>query len=108
MKKEQRLGYLILNEIETPLGECCLCTWCKFAEWSGDCEEADLDCKHPLWQVSEVLAEDAFSGDDCWGFRPKVSREDAVDVIGYHLQDKEVDWASVIRGGKDENRDNAL
>ena len=97
MKKEQRLEYLILNEIETPRGECCLCTWCRFAEWTGGCKDADVDCKHPLWRVCEVLVEDAVYGEDCWGFRPNIKREDAVDIVGMRLQGQEVDWASVGR-----------
>jgi len=43
-----------------------------------------------------------YSG-DCWGFRPGISREDAVDIIGIWLLGEQPDWDTVpqlkIKGG---------
>lgn len=43
MKKAQRLPYLILSSVSTPIGYPCLCVWCKWGEWEGasSCNEED-------------------------------------------------------------------
>lgn len=94
MNKAQREPYLILNNLSD---ECnvVLCCWCKYAEWIGGCGEAYPECKHPLEVVKDRACDDAVWGSDCWAFRPEVSREDAVDVVGIWLRGEAVDWNTV-------------
>lgn len=97
MKKAEREPYLLLTRIELPSpfnGNMGLCHFCGYAEWSGSCDESDLECHHPLWQVPEQ-ADGAWDGTDCWGFRPCYSREDCVDMVGIHLQGLVPDLDSV-------------
>jgi hypothetical protein len=96
MKKAEREPYLILNKLSLPNGGIIsLCSWCKYAQWEGYCEELECDCKHPLWRVRDYVFDDAVQGGDCWGFRPQVSREDAVDMVGIWLTGKAVDWSTI-------------
>jgi len=96
MNKDQREPYLILNSIELPDGaNVVLCSWCKYAEWWGCCGDGGVNCKHPLWRISEYSDNTCDYGYDCWGFRPKVAKQDAVDIVGIYLQGKAVDWDTV-------------
>ena len=99
MKRAQREPWLVLNQVPLP-GTPSLCTWCKYASWSGSCEEAEMDCEHPL----EVIRErsDDVSGEqyDCWGFRPDVAPEDAADIVGMWLRGEQPDWSTVPRLGR--------
>lgn len=107
MKKEKRLEYLILNnlddDISTSMVVCvCLCTWCKYCEWEGgSCEESYPDCNHPVWKVREKEENDCptWQGADCWGFRPAYRREDVVGIVGLWLQGKYVDFNSFPKIG---------
>jgi len=95
MKKKQRAIYWEVAKEELPMpynGILGLCNLCQWAEFSGDCYEGDLDCKHPIWQISDNYI-DTWSGDDCWGFRPKYKLEDTVDMIGVFLQGKMPDMS---------------
>lgn len=105
MKKAEREAYLLLNSLQGDIWkarvECdpCLCLWCRLAEWSGGCEDARLDCRHGIEIVAE-RHEDVWQGDDCWGFRPNVAREDAVDACGIMLTGHYVNWQTVPRKGR--------
>ena len=95
MKAAQREPYLILTKVALPdFGMPILCSFCKYSEWSGCCEEGkEVTCSHPLWQVSEDLVECAQEGCDCWGFRASTKREDAVDIVGIWLRGEYYDGA---------------
>jgi hypothetical protein len=101
MKKAQREPYLILNEVALPNGgNPNLCSWCKYAKWQGYCEDSYPECQHPLQIIQEQSFYIGLDRSDCWGFRPEVSREDAVDVVGIWLQGKAVDWSTVPMIGR--------
>lgn len=108
MKKEARYEYWLLQSLENDLPRqleltTSLCAWCRFASWNGSCADAELDCQHKL----EVVAERSFEvwqGDDCWGFRPYLSREDAVDICGLYLQGHHADWSTVKRLGRKKSK----
>ena len=101
MKKEKRIPYLALIHLDIPIppGNPCLCQFCKYGEWYGNCGEAELECQHRL----EVIGENSFAiwaGKDCWGFRPDISPDVAADIVGYWLRGENVDWATVPLIGK--------
>ncbi len=87
MKKETRQAYNLLTTIATPsMSYPSLCHFCQYAEWWGSCEDAELACTHPLmeqelWEPGEVWA-----GSDCWAFRPKVTPDEAADIVGIWLR----------------------
>ena len=83
MNKAQRDIYREL--IALPPGGYGLCNVCRFAEWKGDCECADLTCHCGIEKVEEQ-AEDIWQGGDCWAFRPAWSLEDTADLVGIFLQ----------------------
>jgi hypothetical protein len=103
MKREERIPYLILTLIEGDMKiprTCSLCAWCRYARWEGSgCDECDLRCDFPVEVVSEK-AYDVWAGNDCWGFKPDIWREDAVDICGLGLQGKWPDMSSVQRLSK--------
>ena len=93
--ESKRALYLVLLTLDgLGLG---LCNACRFAEWSGPCDMPDLDCKHPLgksawgplWSGGRRSPGDVWSGDDCWGFRPKYDIETVADIAGVYLQGHE-------------------
>ena len=98
MQKAKRQAWLILNQVPFP-GTPCLCSWCKFSRWSGDCEDGYMECEHPLDVISEN-SEDVSEGRDCWGFRPNVAPEDAADIVGMWLRGEHPDWSTVPRMGR--------
>ena len=93
----KREVYYVLSQVALPTEdpsrfpdcEASLCYFCKFARWSGSCEDPELECEHPLlrpwdcWEPDEV-----WQGSDCWGFRPDVSIELAAEWVGQRLQGK--------------------
>ena len=93
MNKANREPYRGLTAVRLPdRSTASLCSFCKYAKWHGDCVEAELDCAHPLgpkelWEPWEVWAGD---GADCWGFRPKMSLEEATDMVGIWLRGQRV------------------
>ena len=100
MNKAQREPWFILNLIPWSLfkGETmpCLCAWCRYASWYGNCREAELECSHPL----EVISEESFGpweGNDCWGFRPDIPADVAADITGMWLRQERPNWDSVPR-----------
>ncbi len=101
MNTDKRQPYVELGQVEFHDGcHMTLCGFCRFAEWSGDCGEAECDCKYPLIDRSFAFEQmyDAlqnWEGYDCWGFRPLVSPDVAADIVGIGLQDKTVDWDTV-------------
>jgi len=52
---------------------------------SGGGTDSELLFQHPLERVHE-RDYDVWAGEDCWGFRPAISREDAVDIVGMWLR----------------------
>ncbi len=94
--KQMRQSYLLLNQMGI---EICLCTWCKYAtweRWGSECGESELLCQHPLEVVKEYGPETAWEGQgDCWGFRPWLAQEDAVDIVGMYLRGEYPDWDTV-------------
>lgn len=102
MKKEKRIPYLILTKVEIDDGSSAiLCSFCRYAEWVGEnCEDAECNCHHPLWEVNELEYDAAIYGSDCWGFRPAVSADIAADIVGYWLRREGIDWDTVPLIGK--------
>lgn len=98
LNRAHREPWLVLNQVPFP-GTHCLCTWCRYARWSGSCEEAEADCEHPLGAVQEN-SDDVGAGQDCRGFRPNIAPEDAADVVGIWLNGQQPDWSSVPRRGR--------
>ena len=93
MNKVKRESWLVLTGIALPdNSEVVLCCFCRYAEWQGGCKEAYPECHHPLDIISDACGGGAEIGDDCWGFRPTLSREDAVDIVGIWLQGKAIDF----------------
>ena len=89
MKKDKRNIYLQLANLPTPpIG---LCNMCQYAEFDCVCGGA-LECYHYSFAISE-RCDDAWAGGDCWGFRPKYSFEDTVDMVGLILQGKRADMS---------------
>lgn len=86
MNKEQRQPYREL--IDLIPGGYGLCNFCQYAEWEGwSYCEASLDCKHPLTDViGFVDPEDAWSGSDCWGFRPSETLQEIGVAVGIMLE----------------------
>ena len=80
MKGNQRLIWFILANLPNKYvsGLCC---WCKLADITSSCENADLECIHPIDKVADNSWE-AWSGSDCWAFRPRVKFDFSVDSIG--------------------------
>ena len=96
-----REAYFILTSIDLPQpfdGHISLCHFCKYAEWYGDCYLSELDCHHGLEVVVERCYE-VWEGGDCWGFRPKYSREVAVDIVGLYLTGYSPDFGKLERIG---------
>jgi len=99
VNKEQRQPYLVLSEIYLPQGGFpILCSFCKYGECY--CTDCYCECTHPIDAISdnERHLEYAQTGGDCWGFRPTVKREDAVDIVGIWLTGKAAapksEWAT--------------
>lgn len=99
MKKVEREIYQILaNEVDFNL-----CAFCKYAEFSGSCCEADIDCAHPLVDKSwgfEKQVERANELGDCWGFRPRHKIDFIADIIGQTLAHG---WDGGVSWWQDEN-----
>ena len=93
MKREQRQAYLLLADVELPDGSSAiLCSFCRYAEWSGGCKDAESQCRHPLAdKLALVIAEEqAVEGSDCWAFRPRMSQDVAISMVSNWLQNKDV------------------
>jgi len=91
MDKKQREIYKQL--IELPQEQYGLCGICRFAVWSGCCEDVDLDCHCGIESVEEE-AGNVWGGDDCWAFRPKYGLEDTADMVGILLQGEVPDMSN--------------
>jgi hypothetical protein len=66
MKRELRESYRIIANI----GNLGLCNFCKYASFSGNCCDAELECEHSLPVINnEDHPDNVWSGGDCWGFR---------------------------------------
>ena len=101
--REKKLGYLALADVECSGGFVSLCPFCLFAEQEGDWCDASLECNHPLPVLSEREDWGPWrEGEDCWGFRPRMSVEVAADLVGIWLQGKPVDSRTIpmLQGGK--------
>ena len=95
MNEAQRLPYLALTWVDTPkFGYLAMCHMCRYACWSGSCQDAELDCEHKRYVVADQ-AQDRWQGGDCWGFRPRYARVDCVDVLGILLRGEWPDWETV-------------
>jgi len=72
MKRELRDSYSTIAQI----GGLGLCNFCKYASFSGNCCDSELECEHPLPIINGEKDEDhpynVWSGSDCWGFRPSL------------------------------------
>ena len=96
MKKQQREPYRILTTVPLLSGfGCCICSFCRYAEWTGGCKEPECFCTHPLdciydFDTGEYGQAIWGDGEDCWGFRPKVSREVACEMVSNWLNGKDV------------------
>ena len=103
MNKTQREPWRALTRVMLPKpfdGYMGLCHFCKYAKWTGECLEAELECMQPLWKISEGEHPiDVWNGSDCWGFRPKYDLDASADVVGVYLQGQHPDYES-IRGSK--------
>ena len=69
-----------------------LCNICRYALWSGCCDDADLECHCGIEKVEENSC-DVWSGSDCWAFRPRWTLEDITDMVGIMLQGKHPDMS---------------
>ena len=112
MNKQQRAPYLFLANF--PREGWGLCNWCRFAEWSGDCCAAELECQHPLevingkdWRTEEHPNNVWGDGADCWGFRPKCSLQEMGVVVGIRAsgymarKNKYGEWVAIIPSQRD-------
>lgn len=92
MKGTQRQKYL--NLLEPVEGHYGLCTFCKFAEWTGGMCDSDLFCTHPLPIINEGDGRSFSShphevwgeGVDCWAFRPSRKFEEIAMFVGIFLE----------------------
>ena len=70
-----------------------MCSFCKYAEWQGDCGEQWAECKHPLADKldSDGIIESVQLGEgtDCWAFRPKVDIPTADGMVQNWLLGKD-------------------
>ena len=63
-----------------------LCHFCSYASW-GSCCSPDLDCTHSLEAVAERSIETVWPDcADCWGFRPDIYWDDAVEFTSQRMQ----------------------
>ena len=110
MNKLARQPYLALQEIfpgspSIPP----LCSFCKYALWTGDCCETEMNCEHPLLSCSwefEMMVEGAYEGRDCWGFRPMVTFEVAHGMANNWSLGKDVLLSDDLKIG--EKREKAM
>ena len=94
MKKAQRAPYLALANIALPRGGySLLCSFCRYYGFTGGCGDLEIECRHPLELVAEQCANNVFEhctgegeGADCWGFRPDVKVEDAIEMVSLWLR----------------------
>lgn len=70
MKKEQRQIYRQLVDLAHSRWSG-LCNICRYAEFSGSCEDGDLECHCGIYKIEDERYDDAWSGSDCWAFRPQ-------------------------------------
>jgi hypothetical protein len=78
LKREQREIYWELaDEICSPV-----CCFCKYAEFSGPCEDGDIECKHPIRKVRDWESDRAMQLGDCWAYRPHYKLADIADIVG--------------------------
>jgi hypothetical protein len=89
MKREQRDVYLNLTR---ELDGGCLCSFCKYALWSGGCDDAEVECNHSIESVWEDK-EFPYPGMDCWGFRPKYSLPVIADIVGIIIGNHWESWS---------------
>lgn len=92
---EKRKTYLAL----ATEGLAQLCSFCKFAEFSGGsvCSgESYPECQHPLNDRLGHWNSEPEPGDDCWGFRPTEPIEIVADIVGLLLK-KEGSGASWVK-----------
>lgn len=93
--REKRLTYLALaNEVD-----CDLCTFCKFAEFSGGSVcygDNYTECKHKLVDTLEMCHHPygMEPGMDCWAFRPYETIEIVADIVGLMIgkHEKAASW----------------
>lgn len=90
MKKAEREVYRILTK---EVGAC-LCTFCKYSRFSGMCDDAEIECQHPLVDktIYTPFEETTWPGEDCWGFRPNHPVSEIADVVGIILAEGFVQW----------------
>jgi hypothetical protein len=111
---EKRLVYYELSLVPLPSRDTnffdswlSLCHFCRYAIWLGCCEAAELECTHPLQKMygGPWDPEDVWQGDDCWGFRPRVSVDILAEWIGQRLQGQHVrlPFRSELEAGKGES-----
>lgn len=68
--------------------ESSLCHFCRFALWTGICEDTELFCQHPLEGMGRWACDDVWDGYDCWGFRPwpHLTPDIVAEWVGQRLQ----------------------
>ena len=105
MRKSKREPYYILSNVALPDGgQPIMCSFCRYAEWNGDCKEAECECRHSLneprtcpWTIEAMIEKTMDEGCDCFLFRPRFTPEVAADLVGIWLQGQEPDWNTVPR-----------
>jgi hypothetical protein len=77
-----------------------LCSFCKYAEWSGSCCDNECECGHPIAEkvIQHTRYETSFEmttcpGEDCWGFKPAYPISDVADIVGLVLSEGFTDWS---------------
>ena len=78
-----------------------LCSLCKYAEYSGSCSNIAIECKHPLWKISDNPDSYGYGGGDCWGFANLYSWDDCVRVIETYLLGQYPDFNKLEQKRKD-------
>jgi len=78
-----------------------LCMFCRYTGWDGwsPCDSY-LICKHALEAV-EKRSDDVWQGADCWGFKPDISWDMAVEWTGQRLQGLDV---TMEKAGERDNK----
>ena len=95
MKAGQRLVY---HELASEVNAT-LCTFCKYALWTGMCEDGDCTCEHPLvehfeWRFTGWCSS-LEPGQDCWAYRPNMLLVDVADIVGVILSNGFDEWSYV-------------
>lgn len=96
MNATQRAPWRGLTKVNLPKpfnGHMGLCHFCRYADLEkingGDCNDNPTD---------------AWTGSDCWGFRPKYTIEESADIVGVYLNGGHPDFGAILKAKKTETK----